>query len=130
MFEAGLRARLKNSDAVTAFAPTIDWEVRPQGQPLPALVLLIVSDLRDQHFKGFTLRETRTQIDVMANTADAKVRLRNAVLATVVPAASLGNVTFQRATGVTVRSRSENTDSEGFIHRDVIDLTFWTRETE
>ncbi len=129
MFEAALRLRLTDAPDVTAYDPTIDWEVRPQGKPLPAIVLLIVSDDRDQHFKGFSLRATRTQVDVMASTAAMKVQLRNAVIAAIVPAAVRDGVAFQRATGVSVRSRSENTDT-GFIHRDVIDLTFWTRETE
>ncbi len=125
-FETALRSRLKAAGAVTAIVgQRIDWTERPQRSAYPAVVLQIVSDDRSQHMKGFNgFRPTRVQIDCFALKADTKVTLREAVIAAVVPAASVSPATFLRAFVNNVIDRSENTET-GFVHRDLIDLTFW-----
>lgn len=124
--ETALRARLKDDVAVAALvANRIDWGVRPQGSPLPAIVLTIVADNRRQHMAGFdTFRSTRVQVDCYAATKAEAVQLREAVLDAIVPAAVHSGVEFLRAFLNTVLDRGEQT-AAGFIHRELIDASLW-----
>lgn len=125
-FEGALRDRLKNAAPVAAIVGTrIDWTVRPEGAPLPAIVLQIVSDARSQHMGGFdAYRATRVQVDCYANTRAAVVTLREAVIAALAPGADQGGVSFLRSFVNNVIDRGENT-STAFVHRDLIDITIW-----
>lgn len=124
--ETALRSRLKDDAAVAALASTrIDWGVRPQGSPLPAIVLTNVFDDRSQHMAGFDgFRTTRVQIDCYAASKADAVALREAALNAVVPAATKSGVTFLRAQGISVLDRGEQAET-GFIHRELIDLQLW-----
>lgn len=124
--ETALRARLKADVSVKAIVSTrIDWDVRPERSAYPAVVLQIVSDPRLQHMKGLMgSRPTRVQIDCFGRTPAEKVELREAVIAAAMPAATEAGVTFQRAFVNDVISRSKNTET-GFVHHDLIDMTFW-----
>lgn len=125
-FEPALRTRLKEDVLVSAIVGTrIDWTVRPQGSPFPAVVLKTISDGRPQHMGGFqTFRESRVQIDCYASTRAEAVALGAAVIAAIVPAAEVGGVTFRRTFIDTVRDLGANTDA-GFVHRDSIDAHIW-----
>lgn len=125
--ETALRARLMADGAVAAIAGTrIDWSNRPSATQYPAVTMLIVSDPRPQHMKGFQgLRSTRVQIDPMALTPAQKVALRDAVIACIVEPATEGGVIFGRGFINNVVDRGEDVAGQGFIHRDMIDATIW-----
>jgi hypothetical protein len=124
--ETALRARLKADAGVFALVGSrVDWSVRPQGTSSPCIVLTVIADLRDQHFQGFAgFRSTRVQIDCYAATKAVAVSLREAVIAAVVPEATVSGVTFLRAFINTVLDRGDQTET-GFIHRELIDLNCW-----
>lgn len=74
------------------------WVERPQGGPLPAGVLVMVSDARDQHLKGFEgMQASRVQIDCYGAKAKEAWDLAEAVIAAVVPAAVTNGHGFSRA---------------------------------
>lgn len=125
--ETALRARLMADGAVAAIAGTrIDWTNRPSATAYPAVTLMVVSDPRPQHMKGFQgLRGTRLQIDTMALDAATKVALREAVIACVVEPATEGGTVFGRGFINNVVDRGEDVPGQGFIHRDMIDATIW-----
>lgn len=125
-FETALRQRLKDDATVAAIVGTrIDWTLRPQATPLPALVLLIVSDDRSQNMSGFNgYRPTRVQIDAYGRTRAEVVALREASIAAVIPEATVGGTSFLRSFVNTIVDRGENLDT-GFVHRDLIDLNIW-----
>lgn len=124
--ETALRARLLANAGVSALAGTrVDWGVRPQGSTAPCIVLTVVADNRSQHMAGFDgYRATRVQIDCYALKKAQSVTLREAVIAAVIGEATQSGVTFLRAFINSVLDRGEQTDT-GFIHREMIDLTFW-----
>lgn len=126
-FETALRSRLKDDAGVSALVGTrIDWAVRPQGSALPAIVLTMVHDDRGQHFEGFhSALQKRVQIDCYAKTRAEVAAMREAVLTAIVPQATKSGVSFLRAFVNDVLDRGSQTDT-GFIHRDLIDLYFWT----
>ena len=125
-FETALRRRLLEDAAVADIVATrIDWSVRPQGDPFPAIVLTLVYDDRSQNFEGFnTFRSTRVQIDCYATEYAQAAALREAVLAAVVPASTIAGTEFLRAFVNTVLDRGDQTDT-GYIHRQLLDLTVW-----
>lgn len=125
--ETALRKRLLDDVAVKAIVSTrVDWSVRPQADPFPAIVLTMVSDDRSQNFEGFDkFRPTRVQIDCYAKTYAEAASLREAVIAAVVPAAIVTDTEFLRAFVNNVLDRGDQTETNGFVHRQLIDFTFW-----
>lgn len=124
--ETALRTRLKNNAGVSALVGTrIDWGVRPQNAALPCIVLTIVADQRPQHMGGLMdSRATRVQIDCYGQTRASAVALREAVIAAILPQATVSGVTFQRAFIDTVRNIDAQTDT-GVVFRDMIDAQIW-----
>lgn len=129
--EVALRARLKADATVTGIAGTrIDWTTRPQKRPagepaFPVVLLTTIFDDRTQHMGGFDdFRETRVQIDCLAETRAEVIALREAVITAIAPAATQSGVTFLRAQQFSVVDRGANTDT-GFIHRDMIEASIW-----
>lgn len=125
-FETALRKRLLDDAAVKAIVSTrVDWSLRPQGDPFPAIVLTLVSDDRSQNFGGFNgFRSSRVQIDCYAKDYPTAANLREAVINAVVPAGEAQGVEFLRAFINTVLDRGDQTDT-GFIHRQLLDITLW-----
>lgn len=125
-FETALRQRLLDAAPVAAIVGTrVDWSVRPQADPYPAIVLTLVYDDRSQNFEGFdTFRSTRVQIDCYATTYAGATALREAVIAAVIPAATVTGTEFLRAFVNTVLDRGDQTDT-GYVHRQLLDLNFW-----
>jgi len=81
--EQSFRALLLNDSGVSALVGTrVNWGAHPQGQPLPALVLNVISGAEGYRLDGPDgLLESRIQVDAYANTyADAKL-LSRAVIA-------------------------------------------------
>ena len=124
--EAALRARIVDSPAVSAIVSgRVYWENRPQSAPLPDVTLLIVSDERPQHMKGFdSFRPTEVQIDVRATSFAQKKALKEAVIDAVAPKHFGNGVRFARASDVRARPLNEDAGTQ-FIFRDVIELTVW-----
>lgn len=125
-FETALRQRLKDDTAVKAIVGTrINWTERPQREAFPAVVLQIIADDRSQHMKGNNgYRATRVQADCYGTKRDTVAQLREAVIAALLPEATVSPVSFRRGFVNTVIDRSQNTET-GFVHRDLIDLTIW-----
>lgn len=124
--EAALRTRLlADADITARVSERIDWTLARQGQPLPSIVLTMVSDPRPQNFSGFeAMRQSRVQVDVRAETALAALQLRDLVIAALVPAALVDGVQFRRGFVDAVRDASADTPT-GFIHRQSVDFLIW-----
>lgn len=124
--EAALRARL--IAAATLAGSRIYWEDRPQAAALPAVLLSVISDNRDQHLQGFDMNSARVQVDVLALTYEDKKSLKEAVIAALAPA-QLGNgIQFMRAVDISVVPRNERTETR-FVFRDAIDFLFRWKTT-
>lgn len=118
--EGALRAR------VVAAAPTVAgrvyWVDRPQTSGLPAVTLQIINDTREQTMDGFQGRQfASVQCDIWAKTYAEGKAIKEAVIASVVPKATVNGVKFGRAE-VSSRDLSERTDTQ-FIHRPSLDFT-------
>lgn len=124
--ETALRARLLADATVAAIVGTrVDWDVRPQGDALPALVLETVNGTRSQHHSGFdTFQPTDVQFNCFAGSKKIAVDLREAVIAAITPAANAGGTAFLRAQNVETRQRPDNV-STGIIYREIVEATIW-----
>ena len=124
-FKTALRSRIKDDATVGAIVgANVFWSTRPQGSPFPAVVLTTVFAEAPQHFGGYspTLRRDVVQIDCYASTAKVAAELREAVLAAIVPEATVGGVTFQRAFP-DWRDDVRNTPA-GEVFREIIEAEF------
>lgn len=127
--ESDLSARLLNAPALSSLSGRVDWMRRP-GRALPAVTLQVVSDPRPQHYRGFQrVRPTQVQIDIWAAGAGEAAALREAVIATLTPAVTVGATSFQRAIVLNVRPGFEQQDAsdgqpQGELYRQSIDFTF------
>lgn len=100
------------------------WGERPQGDPMPGLVLTSIDDARPQHLKDFDLAPGRIQFDAYgANPAEAWA-LIEAALAAYVPGGSDNGHRFDRAdVSLGPRDLNERIGNET-IFRVSMDLTF------
>jgi len=115
-FETALRARLKAAAALAGVP--VEWSRR---KGYPCVVLTIVTAPLSRHMTGFDQwQRPRVQFDVLALDAPTKVRLRDAVIAVIAPAALLGRVRFGRAFDVRHTDMSDETDTD-FVFRDMIE---------
>lgn len=130
-FHEGITFRLLNSASVTDIVGRrVNWGERPQGEPLPALTLQVVSDPRPSHLKGLDgARSTRVQADCWAETLLQALALARAVIATLQPPAAVDGKKFgnarvdgQRDLGETVGSGNASLSSGTYIHRQSVDL--------
>lgn len=131
-FEGALRTRLLNDAPVMALVgrnpgdngASIDWKVRRQGSPLPALVLQNISDLMPQTHDGFdAVRPTRVQVKCLGGNATAAIALRKAAIAALTPTGTFSGVFFERARIDGSRDLSAQTET-GFVHCEAIDFIF------
>ncbi len=130
MMEMGeaMIARLKADSAVTArCAGRVHWLIRPQAEPLPAIVLQIVSEDHPQHLDGFEdMATARVQVDCMAMTYSAARLLAKAAQAALIDEKTVvdptgPDVIFWRSDVEGPRDLGED-GSEGFVHRASSDL--------
>ncbi len=121
-----LRSRLLEDTAVKALVKTrVDWGVRKQGDPYPAICLTVISDPRPQDYKGFVAkRETRVQIDCYAETRATAAALSEAVIAVITPGGEFFGTKFSRAFIDTVQDRGALSGTV-YVHRDKIDALIW-----
>lgn len=126
MMEAAIASRLLNDTTVAGLVSSrVDWGVRKEGDPYPAICLTVISDERSQDYKSFvSLWRTRVQVDCFALTRLEAVQLREAVIAAVTPAGTFYGTKFGRASIDTVRDLGAHT-ATGFVHRDSIDALIW-----
>lgn len=109
-------------------ADRVSWRLRKQGSALPAVVLDTVSEERTQHLDGFdTMRTARVQAACLATTYGASRALAEAVIADLVGAAVVADaggddVLFWQGSVEGPRDLGEQTETEGFLHRAVVDL--------
>lgn len=130
-WEQALRQRLLDDPGVAALVgsdggiKSIDWTVRRQGAPLPAIVLQLISDPRPQTHDGFdSIRPSRVQMDVIGDDRGAVVALRDAGIAALVLAGTFEGIRFDRAKVDSVRDLGR-LDNDIFRHRDSVDFIFW-----
>ena len=79
--EAALIAKLLASSGVTALVSTrINWDRRPQGEPLPAVVLHLIDGVPDVTHGGASgLRVSRVQVDCDAASRKAAKAIARAI---------------------------------------------------
>jgi hypothetical protein len=116
MMQTALRDRLLADATIAALVGTrVDWDIRPQGKPLPAITLAMV-DNRDQKMDGPQVtRSTVIQVDCWALKAIDAHTLGEAVITELQPALTVGSVRFLGAF-LTATSSSEDTDN-GLVYR-------------
>lgn len=130
--QSALITRLGAGSATQAIAAArVYWRKRPQKTPpdlLPAVVLDTVSGLRPQHLDGFAdMRSATIQAACLAASYAVARALAEAVIADLVgPAAVVdpagADVVFWQGSAGEPRDLGEQTESEGFVHRAVVDL--------
>lgn len=86
--KAALRSRLLADATIAGLVGTrIDWGLRPQGKPLPAITLTLIPTPRDYHMGGAQRTQFyRVQIDCWAATYLSADAVRHAVIAELEPA--------------------------------------------
>lgn len=121
-----LRSRMLDDATISGEVGTrVDWNVRPQGKPLPAVTMNLIADRRDQHMGGLQVtRGTFTQIDVWAEDAAALATVREGVVSLIATGAVEGGITFLPATDIEVSEGIERDDLK-VIHRSTIRATIW-----
>jgi hypothetical protein len=98
------------------------WGVVPQGTVKPYFRLLIISDPRTQHLKGYDgSRSTRVQADCYGATYAASVGLAKAIVAAMAQPATTSLGRFGRTHAEGPRDLGEDTTA-GFVHRASVDL--------
>lgn len=125
--EQALRKRLLDT-APANVGEKVDWVQRPDTDSLPGVTLQMISDPRDQHMKGFqNKRRAVVQVDVWAHDYEEAYLLKEWIIATLVPAATVENVKFDRGS-VTARDLGERSETAAFIFRPSMDFTLFFKE--
>ena len=121
---SALLKRLDDATAVTALVGTRKhWVARSQGDPLPAIVLQVISEDRPQHLKGFeNMRTARVQVGALALKYGQARQVLEAAVAALTPPAIVENVHFWRASVEGPRDTSEEITGVGIVHRPIADL--------
>lgn len=121
-----LRSRLLADSTISTNCLTrVDWNVRPQGKPLPAITLFLPNDVRDQHMGGLqTTRGPEVQVDVWAETASMAATLREAVITLLATGAVQDGVTFFAAQDIRASNMVEQVGDK-IIHREMIRAAVW-----
>ena len=106
---SALLKRLDDATAVTALVGTRKhWVARSQGDPLPAIVLQVISEDRPQHLKGFeNMRTARVQVGALALKYGQARQVLEAAVAALTPPSIVENVHFWRASVEGPRDTSE-----------------------
>ena len=121
--EAALLARLRA--AGTLAGARVNWDLRPQNDPLPAVVLSIVSDARPLHLKGpEARRRTRVNADCWGASALEATRLAIQVIGAAREPATVQGVRFGVTRTDGGQSFVETQDGQTIFRRS-IDLLVW-----
>ena len=121
-----LRTRLLNDATIAGLVSSrVDWGVRPQGKPLPAITLALVNDARDQHLGGVqTTQGPLVQVDCWASTYADMANLREAVITLLATPATQSGTRFLGAQNINSVDLPESTDV-GMVHRAMIRANVW-----
>lgn len=124
-----LRTRLKAATGLAALVfGRVNWGLRKQGSPLPAVALHRISDPTDYRLAGASgLRQTRVQADCIGKTFK-EARDAAAALVAAAPAlpATAGGVQL-RAVFILDQRDGEEADATGVTYRTSVDLNVITR---
>lgn len=117
-----LRTRLLNNATISAACGTrVDWNVRP-SKTLPAITLTLVSDPRPSHMGGLqATRQSRVQVDIWAAKYSQIPALREAVITTLEPPATVSGQVFLAGFPVRLSEDYDNTTADP-IHRCSVDI--------
>lgn len=131
MISAVIRDALRAASAVEEAAfGRIYRDERPQGDPLPAIVILLVSDPRPLTYGGpQSLRRARLQIDCLAARRGAADDLAEAVI-TAIDGRALANVPRVESVRVIDVRNDSSRDSPTTTFRTMIDLMVWHHPTD
>lgn len=123
--EVELRACLKANAALTALVETrIDWDERPQGKPLPAITLQLITELGDRHMGGVQATQIdRVQMDVWGGTFASAKAVRDAAVAVLEAASVQGSVRFLLITVIGGGSVREVREDGTSVFRRRVDLS-------
>lgn len=123
---AVLRDALKSAASVTdQTGDRIYRDERPQGDPLPAIVILLVSDPRPLTFSGpQSVRRARLQIDCLAARRGIADDIAEAVISEIDGRALARLPEFESARVIDVRNDSSR-DSPATTFRTAIDVMVW-----
>lgn len=109
---------------------TVFLDDRPQGSPMPALLIVIIDDGRPQHLKGFGLAPGRVQLDSFGSTTKAAWAVIDAAITALVPGGTFFGHKFGR-TDVSIGPRSlPERVSSTTVFRVSMDLIFHHAEDE
>jgi hypothetical protein len=125
---AALLKRLDNDAATTALVGTRKyWVTRGQADPLPAIVLQVISEDRPQHLDGFEdMRTARVQVSALALKYGQARQVLEAAIAALVPPAivsdAISAIHLWRASVEGPRDTAEEVTGTGMVHRPIADL--------
>lgn len=120
---AAVRSRLLAASTVTAITNRIYWTIRPQGAPLPSIVLQEISGTEDQLLEGpGDMIETRIQVAGLSlNGKEARtLALRGADALRF--EAEQGGILFWNAQVDRPRGGGGDDTPDGFIYRTTVDV--------
>ena len=125
-WEQATRQRLLGDATLAGLVATrSDWGERPEGSPLPALVLRLTSDSKPQHMQGFIgFRESRVQLLAVADDHATALEIIEAAIAALAPAGTFSAVRFGRSFFELGRDASVSTDT-GTLHGRSVDALIW-----
>lgn len=124
--QTDLRALLKGDTTISGLVSTrVDWGVRPQGKPLPAITLTRVVGSHDQTMSGVEITQgPLIQIDCWAETYADMAALRDAVIALIATPVVQGSTRFLGAQNIIDHDLPEDTDN-GLVQRSMIRANIW-----
>ncbi|HYI42682.1 MAG TPA: DUF3168 domain-containing protein [Sphingomicrobium sp.] len=126
--QGALRAQLIADAAVAQLVgQRVHWVDRPQGGELPAVTLQTISAARPRHMQGLqTLRSSRVQCDIWAETYKQAREITEAVVAALEPAHTANGISFRPTGFENERDLMERLAGDTkSIHRTTLDLIVW-----
>ena len=121
---SALLKRLDDDATVTGLVGSRKhWVTRKQGDPLPAIVMQVISEDRPQHLDGFDdMRTARVQVGARALKYGQARQVLEAAIAALVQPAIVEDVHFWRASAEGPRDTAEEIAGVGMVHRPIADL--------
>lgn len=124
---AATRDRLGADGGVTAIVgDRVYRDERPQGDPLPGVVIFLVSDPRPTVYGApQALRRSRLQIDCLGSDRASADALAEVVIAAMDDPAEQDGVRFSRAFPVNVRGLTSREPGRPSVFATSVDLIVW-----
>ena len=131
MEEALVAFLLADAALAALVVKRINWQTRPQGEALPAIVLQRVSGVRDYAMAGPTgLVESRVQVDCWGKTHASALAVARRVRALLSGLRTEVSGTQLQGTFVLLERHSFEKESDGAqaLHRVMMDFQIWHSE--